>query len=63
MALIREVVQQALTSGYLTIEAEEKLRGLLRREYDQEDFNAFMKLQRAAMMGHVKQESRELISC
>ncbi len=59
MMMIREVVTIALSSGYLTIEAEEKLRQLLQRtKYGVEDINAFMKLQQAAMTGLVKQESR-----
>ena len=59
MTQIRDVVQNALTRGYLTVEAEEKLRYLLAKRYDIEDFNAFMNLQEAAMTGRVKQESRE----
>ena len=59
--LIRELVKQALTTGYLTIEAEESLRVLLRSKYDLEDFEAFINLQQAAMLGLVKQESRELL--
>ena len=59
--LIRELVKQALTTGYLTIEAEENLRILLRKKYELEDFEAFIKLQQAAMLGLVKQESRELL--
>ena len=57
--LIRELVKQALTTGYLTIEAEENLRVLLREKYELEDFEAFINLQQAAMLGLVKQESRE----
>ena len=57
---IREVVQQALSTGYLTVAAEEQLRGLLTTKYGMEDFNAFMQLQQAAMLGQVRQESREL---
>jgi len=60
MALIREVVQQALTTGYLTVAAENQLRQLLTTKYEWEDFNAFMTLQAAAMAGSVRQESREL---
>jgi hypothetical protein len=60
--LIREVVQQAINTGYLTIEAEEKLRLLLKSKYEQEDFEAFVALQQAAMLGQVKQESRELLA-
>ena len=59
MTQIRDVVQNALTRGYLTVEPEEKLRYLLAKRYDIEDFNAFMNLQEAAMTGRVKQESRE----
>jgi hypothetical protein len=61
MTLIREIVQQALTTGYLTLEAENRLRSLLKTKYDVEDFKAFMKLQAAAFEGAVKQESRELM--
>ena len=62
MALIREVVQQALITGFLTIEAEDQLRQLLSAKYDQEDLRAFMTLQTAAMSGSVKQESRCCVS-
>ncbi|MBE9012790.1 hypothetical protein IQ250_21550 [Pseudanabaenaceae cyanobacterium LEGE 13415] len=58
MARIREVVQQALTTGLLSIEAENQLRSLLASKYDREDLHAFMTLQSAAMAGSVKQESR-----
>jgi hypothetical protein len=61
MGLIREVVQQALATGLLTIEAENQLRQLLSSKYDREDLRAFMTLQNAAMCGSVKQESR--LSC
>jgi hypothetical protein len=61
MLLIRNVVQQALSTGYLTLEAEDQLRQMLARRYDREDLNAFMTLQQAAMTGRVKQESRELM--
>ncbi|HBL13575.1 MAG TPA: hypothetical protein DD379_19690 [Cyanobacteria bacterium UBA11162] len=63
MALIREVVQQALTTGYLTVEAEEKLRQLLKKKYELADFNAFMTLQQATMVGRVQQESRNNRNC
>ncbi len=61
MNLIKELAQQALTTGYLTIEAEEKLRTLLKNKYTYEDFEAFMKLQQAAVNGVVKQQSREVM--
>ncbi|MBO3464382.1 hypothetical protein G7B40_028940 [Aetokthonos hydrillicola Thurmond2011] len=59
MIRIRDIVQKAIASGYLTVEAENQLRHLLTTRYDVEDFNAFMSLQEAAMTGKVKQESRE----
>jgi flagellar biosynthesis protein FliP len=61
MILIRDVVQKALSTGYLTIEAEEQLRQMLAKKYEREDLNAFMSLQQAAMAGIVKQQSRELL--
>lgn len=59
---IRDIVQKALATGYLSIADEDQLRHLLRTKYGLEDLNAFMKLQQAAMTGHVKQESRERYS-
>lgn len=59
MTRIRDVVQQAIAKGCLTLEAENELRELLTRKYDLEDLNAFMSLQEAAMTGKVKQESRK----
>ncbi len=61
MILIREVVQQALSTGYLTVEAEEQLRKMLQGKYSSEDLKAFMTLQQAAMSGQVTQESRVLL--
>ncbi len=60
MIQIREVVTQALATGYLTVTAENQLRQLLKSKYDREDLDAFMSLQQAAMAGLVRQESREL---
>lgn len=60
MSRIREIVQQALITGYLTLEAEDQLRQLLLTKYDWEDFKAFIRLQQEAMEGRVRQESREL---
>jgi hypothetical protein len=59
MKLIREVVQHALATGYLTLEAEESLRQLLTHKYSEEDLEAFVVLQQAAMTGRVRQQSRE----
>ena len=58
--MIRQIVGQALNTGYLTVEAEEKLRMMLRNKYELEDLEAFIDLQQATMSGIVKQESREL---
>jgi len=56
---IREIVQQTLATGYLTIAAQEQLRQLLQTtKYAQEDIKAFMTLQKAAMDGQVLQEIR-----
>jgi len=59
MTEIRDLALQAIKAGYLTLEAEEKLRYLMSNHYGHEDFLAFMRLQEAAMQGKVRQESRE----
>ena len=60
MEMIREIAEQALNSGFLSVESENKLRMMLRSKYELEDLEAFINLQQAAMIGIVKQESREL---
>ena len=63
MMVIREVVQHALSTGYLTVEAEKQMQQVFTTaRYDLEDLNAFMSLQLAAMAGRVKQESLEVTS-
>ncbi|MEO0927170.1 MAG: hypothetical protein AAFY63_14985 [Cyanobacteria bacterium J06643_13] len=62
MKLIREIVKQALNTGYLTLEAEERLRGMLKNKYELEDLEAFIDLQQATMSGIVRQESKELFA-
>jgi hypothetical protein len=58
--LIRDVVENALMSGYLSLEAESQLRQLLQTtKYSVVDLRAFHQLQIAAMTGVVKQESRQ----
>lgn len=58
---ICELVQQAIISGCLSVEAENKLRELLNaQKYDLQDISAFMSLQLAAMAGRVRQESRNI---
>ncbi len=61
MSRICEIVEKALMTGYLTVEAEDQLRQLLSMKYEWEDFRAFIRLQQEAMEGRVKQESRELM--
>ena len=62
MMVIREVVQQALNTGYLTVEAEQQMQQMFTTaRYDLEDLSAFMSLQLAAMAGRVRQESLEVI--
>ncbi|PSB11397.1 hypothetical protein C7B62_05690 [Pleurocapsa sp. CCALA 161] len=62
MKLIREIVKQALNTGYLTLEAEEKLKKMLENKYDLEDLEAFINLQQATMLGIVRQESKEIFA-
>lgn len=62
MGVIHELVEKTLDTGYLTLETEKQLRKLLQTtKYSQEDFEAFIQLQNAAIDGLVKQESRELL--
>jgi hypothetical protein len=56
---IRAVVAIALQTGWLSLEAENRLRRLMARPYAQEDFRAIVVLQRAAMEQRVIQESRQ----
>jgi hypothetical protein len=62
MKLIREIVKQALNTGYLTLESEEKLKKMLENKYDLEDLEAFINLQQATMLGIVRQESKEIFA-
>jgi len=62
MSLIREIAKQALDAGYLTLEAEERLRIRLKNKYDLEDLEAFIDLQQATMLGIVRQESKEIFA-
>ncbi|HEY9602766.1 MAG TPA: hypothetical protein V6C85_14220 [Allocoleopsis sp.] len=59
MVRICEIVEQAINTGFLDVQAEEKLRQLLSAKYDGDDLKFFMKLQLAAMNGDVKLESHE----
>lgn len=61
MSDIREIVYKVLQSGYLTLETEEQLRQLFAVRYDIQDIEALTKLQQAATLGLVRQQSRELV--
>lgn len=61
--VIREVVNQAIATGYLSWEAENEMQDIFASaKCDLEDLNAFMSLQLAAMAGRVRQESLESIN-
>lgn len=60
--MISEVVNQALKTGYLSLEAENRLRAMLKNKYELADLEAFISLQQATRIGMVKQESRELLA-
>ncbi|MBD2357723.1 hypothetical protein H6G41_24450 [Tolypothrix sp. FACHB-123] len=55
---MKEIVKQALTSGYLSLAAQHQIRLLLQSDYDSEDLDAYIMLQRAVLAGEVKRESR-----
>lgn len=57
MIAIKEIVQQALTLGYLSATAQNQIHKLLQTNYDSEDLDALIILQRAVMTGKVKQET------
>jgi len=62
MTLISKIVQKALATGYLTVDAEEQLRHQLQMtKYGLEDFEAFINLQTEVMEGRVKQQAWELL--
>ncbi|MDZ8055471.1 MAG: hypothetical protein RMX68_000745 [Aulosira sp. ZfuVER01] len=55
---MKEIVQQALNTGYLSVAAQNQIRLLLQSDYDSEDLDAYIILQRAVVAGDVKQEPR-----
>ncbi|MEB3882360.1 hypothetical protein [Lyngbya sp. CCY1209] len=61
MICIRDVVQNAIATGFLSLEAENQLRQMLKTtQNDGDALDAFANLQVAAMTGKVRQESREM---
>lgn len=61
--LVRDVIKQAIATGYLSLEAENEIQQIFSSaQCELEDLNAFMSLQLAAMAGRVKQQSLESIN-
>ncbi|WP_353931778.1 hypothetical protein WJM97_04110 [Okeanomitos corallinicola TIOX110] len=58
MIVIKEIVKQALTTGYLSAKAQAQIRTLLQTNYDSEDIDALIILQRSVVAGKIQQESR-----
>ncbi|TAF07276.1 MAG: hypothetical protein EAZ77_10320 [Nostocales cyanobacterium] len=58
MIAIKDIVQKALATGYLSAKAENQIHQLLQTNYDSEDLDALIILQRSVTAGEVKQESR-----
>lgn len=58
MILIKEIVKQALTTGYLSAKSQDQIRNLLQTNYDSEDIDALIILQRSIASGKVQQELR-----
>ncbi|MBH8571853.1 hypothetical protein I8752_02170 [Nostocaceae cyanobacterium CENA369] len=58
MLLIQEIVQQALSTGFLSVADQNRIQVLLQKSYDSDDLDAFIILQRAISAGDVKQEAR-----
>ncbi|MBE9205787.1 hypothetical protein IQ244_04525 [Nostoc sp. LEGE 06077] len=56
MVEIKQIVQQAFRTGYLSIAEQNQIQVLLRQDYDSEDLDAFIILQRAIASGEVQQE-------
>ncbi|MCC5637854.1 hypothetical protein LC593_18825 [Nostoc sp. CHAB 5844] len=58
MVEIKQIVQQAFRTGYLSIAEQNQIQVLLRRDYDSEDLDAYIILQRAIASGEVQRESK-----
>jgi hypothetical protein len=57
MVEIKQIVQQAFKNGYLSIAQQNQIQALLRANYDSEDLDAYIILQRAIASGEVQRES------
>lgn len=62
MTKIHELIHNALHTGYLSLEAEAKLRQAFKNTFSLEELDAFMSLQLATMAGRVRQESLEFFN-
>jgi hypothetical protein len=60
MVTIGCIVHQALTTHYLSLGAETKLRQLLHHPYSFAELQAYWQLRQAISQGAVQQESRQL---
>lgn len=62
MGAISNLVREAIDTGCLTVETEDRLRNLLQMtKYGREDLDAFVNLNHAVREGQIRQESRELL--
>ncbi|MBK1990178.1 hypothetical protein A0J48_022065 [Sphaerospermopsis aphanizomenoides BCCUSP55] len=57
MIAIKEIVQQALDTGYLSVMAQDQIHKLLQTNYDSEDLDALIILHRSIADNEVKQET------
>lgn len=58
MIVIKEIVKQALATGYLSVKDQNQIHILLQTNYDSEDIDALIILQRSVIAGKIQQESR-----
>ncbi|MBD2439550.1 hypothetical protein [Nostoc sp. FACHB-110] len=56
MVEIKQIVQQAFRNGYLSTAEQNQIQALLRTNYDSEDLDAFIILQRAIAAGELQRE-------
>ncbi|QLE55515.1 hypothetical protein [Nostoc sp. TCL26-01] len=62
MALIQNIAQKAINIGYLSNSDYNQIQALLKTNFDSEDLDALIILQRAIAAGDVKRESSYLSS-
>lgn len=58
MVKIKQIVQHAFQTGYLSITQQSQIQVLLRRDYDSEDLDAYIILQRVIASGEVQRETK-----